>query len=490
MYSKITNPLPLSLSLTPAPHFPKKGSALLISIIFISVIGLLVGSYLKVALNEYKNSQGTFYNGALVNLAEGGLDDAFWAINHKNWDDWTISIDDAIKITENIRLSDSVNASVSLLVLDYQTFPIVISQAEVVLSSGKIYSKQLRAELGHRSIFANGLTAKEKLFFKGNNIMVDSFDSANGGYNYLTNRGDRGTVGSPSVEVDAVDVQNADVYGYVATGNAQPDFGPNARIYGADTPLGVKIDTDRIATDFVADFPLIPAPALSGANTSLPGGAISTIGTPGGAPEYYHLSNINLKKNEELVIDGPVVIIVDQTISVKGQIRLTQTGKAKIYVDGNIDIGGNGVVNETNVASNLIIYGTNGIAYGQDIFMHGNAYLTAAIYAPNANITLRGGGNSGVFFGAAVGTEISMVGNYSFHYDEQLGNFAGDDPFYQLKDWRELHTALHRIDFDSIIAQVSQGLDAVVGFWGDHIVPIPTSMPDYVHVVEEGVFGP
>jgi hypothetical protein len=108
--------------------------------------------------------------------------------------------------------------------------------------------------------------------------------------------------------------------------------------------------------------------------------------------------------------------------------------------------GGNGAINETGIPANLIIYGTNPTIGGQTIKLHGNGALHAAVFAPNAILEMKGGGNSGEMSGSAVAHSITITGNYAFHYDEALEEEGGGNPF-AVSLWRELVTSAERVTF-------------------------------------------
>ena len=91
-------------------------------------------------------------------------------------------------------------------------------------------------------------------------------------------------------------------------------------------------------------------------------------------------------------------------------------------------------MNMSGLSKNLIMYGT---ASSQTIKLHGNGAAQAAIYAPNADLELKGGGGTGVFMGAAVVKTAFVNGNFEFHYDEDLSNL-GSSGVYLVGGWREL----------------------------------------------------
>ena len=74
--------------------------------------------------------------------------------------------------------------------------------------------------------------------------------------------------------------------------------------------------------------------------------------------------------------------------------------------------------------------------------------LRGAVYASNADLSLSGGGNLCEFIGVALSYQISITGNYAFHYDEQLENFYGSDPIYKIIVWSEPTNNADRVPFD------------------------------------------
>jgi hypothetical protein len=77
---------------------------------------------------------------------------------------------------------------------------------------------------------------------------------------------------------------------------------------------------------------------------------------------------------------------------------------------------------------------------GQRIHLAGNGALSAAVYAPNADVRINGNGD---VMGAVVGRTIELTGNAAFHYDESLADLVADMPF-GLDGWRELLTPAER----------------------------------------------
>lgn len=425
----------------------KRGSVLMVTVILSAIMAVVIGSFVRLAHHENRQANLAFYANNSLNLAEGGVEQALHALNYEDWGNWTQSGGVALMDPIELDLGHNQTGIIQVKIRNYENEPIVIAEGRTVLPNRPSVTKQVEVHLSRRSLFANGITSRRGARFSGGNAHVDSYSSSLGPPSSV-NRNDNGSVASVSVETDAVDLSNSTIYGYVATGGSMPTVGPNGRIYGEDTPSGVDIDPTRIALDFASDFPEVEAPTayhewIPNINsTTFLGDATTDPDTP----KVYRVGNIDLSGHASLQIVGPVVLHVTGNVHVRGNafIQVASTGKAEFYIDNDFDIGGNGIVNATTTPANLLIYGTS--PFEQNISLHGNATLQAAVYAPNANISMEGGGGSGTMAGAIVGNRVNITGNYRFHYDEDLAEF-GPDRDYRMDHWREIHVVADRVEF-------------------------------------------
>ena len=113
-------------------------------------------------------------------------------------------------------------------------------------------------------------------------------------------------------------------------------------------------------------------------------------------------------------------------------------GPVNMYADGDVLIGGSGVVNETQVPSNLVFYGTSSVDRRFDIGGLANFY--GAIYAPTSEINLSGNGE---IYGSVIGHEINTNGLTRIHYDETLRDILGSGSDsssgkYSVENWQEI----------------------------------------------------
>lgn len=192
-----------------------------------------------------------------------------------------------------------------------------------------------------------------------------------------------------------------------------------------------KVDKSRITTDFYASFPDVGSPSLSSPSNTIPGSGTITGGD-------YELSSWTVSGNLRITGDTRIVVSGDIKLSGNVSIVIDSSATVEIYVQGDVAIAGNGILNSSQVPAQLLVFGTNTTEGGQDIKISGNGYLSGAVYAPNAVVTLNGGGNSGRVYGAVAGYDAKLTGNSHFSYDEALEGYNLGGSGYVIEEWAEL----------------------------------------------------
>jgi choice-of-anchor A domain-containing protein len=101
-----------------------------------------------------------------------------------------------------------------------------------------------------------------------------------------------------------------------------------------------------------------------------------------------------------------------------------------MYVNGNVNISGAGVVNGTQSASQCAIYGLPGCT---TITCGNSGAFIGTVYAPEAALTVSGsGGVSGGF----TASTITVSNSGQVHYDEHLTTLGGSG--YAVMSWNEI----------------------------------------------------
>ena len=472
-----------------SPRLPhsQRGSLLIVAMIICAVIGISLASYIKLSRTSLTISNRAFYNNGAMNLAETGLEESMYAINQMvadatyAWPGWnndgTLATSNAWRKWSNYTFDQGTTGVVRVYVYNYlgDAAPKIVARSTVTLggaTSGAI-EKWIEVTLAKTSKFANGLVAKQTITFSGNNATVDSYNSdpdnntATAAIPYSNaSRSDNGSVGSISVAVGTIGVNNADIFGYAATGGAAVSVGSQGLVGPFGTGSGT-IAPGHTSNNFSASFDPVTAPtatynAIGAINSTepLPVNVADPHVTIDGVDTYYYSSDSISLNNKTLTITAGKRVILQLTntstaISIgggSGALNIEAGAKLEIYTAGDIAIAGNGVMNggttsaTANQPINFQIWGTKTTGV-QDIKIAGNGVLSGIIYAPQGSVKINGNGDVS---GSVVANDITCVGNALFHYDESLGNFGAGNPFRVTK-WKELTSETDRAAYASLL---------------------------------------
>ena len=371
--------------------------------------------------------------------------------------------------------------------------PIITAEGVVRTTTGGLIRKQIRVSARNTNLFMPPFTAITDLDLNGGEI--DSYRMADGNYTVAPRRYET-TVASPSITVGNIDIGSpADIYGYVTVGvgtNNASSFINSVKgsITGADTAAGQTgvvqsgsnlVDANRIAFDFIQDFPM-PAEPTATFTDAVPSadanGMILLGDSTGAATRRYQFANYSVPNGQTILVVGPVEIKVLGELKLAGGAAFTvlsnsfataetkvkgktipgttytaKNASAIIYAYGNLAISGNGALTGgtipgTNISTDptkLQIFGMSPTTQSFDI--GGNGNLAAAIYAPHASVKFNGGGSSGYFAGATVANTITVNGNgYRVRFPEEMADMATSTT-YKISRWVELTNPADWQDF-------------------------------------------
>ncbi len=119
-----------------------------------------------------------------------------------------------------------------------------------------------------------------------------------------------------------------------------------------------------------------------------------------------------------IAVTCPSVLVQSNGFSI-ADIMILPGASLTIYVGGtNFSINGNDIVNESQLPRGFVMYCASSVtnfSYG------GNAPFAGVIIAPNAAVSVHGGGNNVTdFSGAIIAKSLNIFGNFNFHFDEAL----------------------------------------------------------------------
>jgi hypothetical protein len=216
--------------------------------------------------------------------------------------------------------------------------------------------------------------------------------------------------------------------------------------------LGAENVTGDIINEFYKEILPVQRPTnLPDAGTPTSVMNSTALTAKPGTPSYYQLSALHLSGQSVLHIKGAadgsetfcqVVVTGNISLSGQAQIKLDKGVHVRFFVVGDADITGNGFYNPNSPLA-LQLYGCDRpknadgtpASFGM-IKIAGNGGFCGAVYAPNYNIEIKGGGTTDTVFGAFVGHTVFMNGVTSIHYDEALAD-GGLITDYRIVSWFE-----------------------------------------------------
>lgn len=151
----------------------------------------------------------------------------------------------------------------------------------------------------------------------------------------------------------------------------------------------------------------------------------------GSSANPYEMGAVTIRSSDKLqLVGGPDIahpVYYDvASIDESGNAEIDVSGYVVLNVQGSISIKGNGVtsgVSGLNVPPEAVQL--QAACSGSCIAFGGNGAISAIVTAPNAGVTLGGGGSGGYMVGSIQANTISDQGGYPVHYDIQLNRFGG-----------------------------------------------------------------
>jgi len=388
-------------------HRPgEHGSIFLLALLILTVLFLLGASLIERSIAAVAHAATENRSAKSFQLAEAGVHKALWALNQPNgWLTYTGDSDlDLATGTVDIAVTPPPSQRGVFTESLY-----IISSAHLPGPNGGQRSPCTVRMITHKDprYFAYAVFGDQRVTIGNGTVTVkaDSYTSDDGTYGG-SNVGAKADIGTNSTAADAVTIlPQGEVHGNVTVGA------------GAPSPSGCVNNKGIITGDIAA----LGVPNLLPSIPSVPPGAIE-------------LGDIWLDANDELVLDAGTYHMTD--LDLFGSSQITCNGQVTLYIDMTTDstpdlrIGGNGIVNTSQIPSNLTIYCLEDVP---NITVSGNAALYAGIYAPQADIVL----NSGELYGSVIGRSITLNGATAHvHYDQALRDHA--NPRAIMRSWEIL----------------------------------------------------
>jgi hypothetical protein len=292
--------------------------------------------------------------------------------------------------------------------------------------------KMVQAEvaLSPNTAFIFGLFADSSacpaVTFSGN-LLTDSYTTA-GGQTYASSNtksgSDVGTNGGVTMS------GNATVNGIVGVLPPAP-VGPCA------TPFTTSGGASPATATYLTAPTVFPAPPLPNPPTpnttynppdptGCATGACMTPGTYG---------NISLSGKSDLTLAPGTYNINSLSMSGQSQISVSPPGAVVLNIGGTnqnnaLSLSGQGIINDNIPNDFMINYGGTGT-----VTLSGQGNTTGVLNAPLAPTTLSG---QGAWYGAILGSTLTISGNGAFHYDRNTSLAPPNNGYYTLISFREV----------------------------------------------------
>ncbi|GAB4316980.1 MAG: hypothetical protein Kow0074_05280 [Candidatus Zixiibacteriota bacterium] len=283
----------------------------------------------------------------------------------------------------------------------------------VILSTGwkseAVSTVELKALPSARNPFKFAAFGDDNARFCGT-TSTDSYDSDSG--SYLSSRVlDDGNVGSNGhIEICGT----ADIYGDAGTSSpGDMDITGSAIVHGDTTTTAAPIVLDPIPQADI-DYAYLNSYAPAGFS---------------GDYNYNPATrDLEVRPHKTLIMSSGTYYFRD--VDLKGEVVIPAGEQVKIYVVGDITVNSQAVVNQSGAPSQMLIFST-----GSSMTVNGGAEIRAAVYAPDTDFRLTGGGD---FYGSFITNTIFDAGGSSFHYDRSLEDLDLGGGGFDKVAWREL----------------------------------------------------
>jgi hypothetical protein len=409
------------------------GNALVVTLVLAMTIGTVLASYLGLIGSRYKVTVRSQSWNAAVPVMEAGVEEALTHIqddlNNPGANGWTAgTLSGQTVYSKQRTFSDRSYFLVNIYygAAGTTNTPYVYSTGFVPspLSPSSYISRTIKVAGTNVPLINLAFGAVSSIQMNGNGLAANSFDSSNPALS---------TNGQYDSSKTSTNGSVASVYGPVSFGNhniaGNLYLGPTAT-----TTVSSGQVSGQIYTDFNVSFPDVSLPTTSwvpAATTVVNGSTVYNFTANGD----YSVSG----SSDILVEPGATVRLrIDTTSFNPGNIHVLSTngtsGTLTVYqVSGSASMSGNVTV-DSGRARNFWYFGLPGVT---SVTYGGTSSFVGVMYAPEADLTLNGGGNNNGLIGASITKTITMNGHYNFHFDEDLLS-VGPSRGYIVTSWKEL----------------------------------------------------
>ncbi len=380
-------------------HPDQRGMILIVTVMIVLILALLGSAILTISGTEHQIAKNDQEIVQALYVAEGGLQTAINQLNQG------LLVPPAT-VTDSIGTIGEFTATVT-------NAPPPTGQQRIE-ATGYVPSQAAPRAVKQIAVVFQRPPKFDRPLFGGTGVTIsdgtlDSYDSAIGPYGgtNIASNGDVGSNGNITVK------------------------GTTAVVHGDATAGGVvSLQNGGTVTGTITNN---ATPPTAIPDVACPSGGYTKSVFPG-----YNSATGDLTVSGTLTLPAPGTYYF-HTVKVQGgaSLAVASGGHVDIYIGGQLTVSGGSMVNNSNLATNLTIWGC-GTDTTNWTFSSGGTQAYLAIYAPNHNFTLSGGGS--VYGSIFVEGALSDTGGSQIHYDEALGRVDGPSGRISLGrgSWTEL----------------------------------------------------
>lgn len=410
------------------------GSVLLATMGFVLAIAAFMVAYLYVVQNSNRSvSRAQAWNSALA-ITEAGIEEGLANLNQ-------VAITTNPIATTFNPFSHNLNGGTYYVSSSAAGVVSTITSTGVVSAplTGDAIPRAVRITAQRQALFSKGMVSMTTIDMKGNGVISDSYNSTNGPYSSAPH----GANGDVAALNGVVNIGN-----HTIDGNLY--LGPNSTYSPPQSGQGGV--TGTVYQDWNMQFPdaFLPTNDINGNLISWTPAPITNSGPSTIDHIFTNSGYYSITDNGNIIVAAGITVTLDvkqfsydlskATITIYG--GTTNAGSVIMYQEsGSVTLGGTssgGAFNNpptipSNRPENFVYFGLPGVT---SIKYNGSSDFVGVIYAPEADLELKGGGSGVNFSGSLIVKSLTIDGNYNIHYDTSLlGYYYG---YYVAGSWQEL----------------------------------------------------
>ncbi len=461
----------------------QQGTVILMCLMISAIIGLTLASYLILTQGQMVSVARSQTWNATISLTEAGIEDGLQLINKyagtfdqlTNWsgtataDGWTALSPNVFTVRRylggsyydayvtNAATTTPTVAAVGTIPWTYQyasapgSFYAQVGGPPSSTLGSTVRKVAVKTKVD--ALFNAAMAAIYTINLNGNFVKTDSFDSADPSYStggiYDPNKNKAGgDVVTDDTIINSISSGNADIRGHVRTGPKGTVYVGDQGVVGDLNYTANPANYGTIQQDWFADDMNVAWPDVTMPKSAnwLPSWFIAQNVTINGINYAYYFPSSGdyvlsgLTGSIYIGTNAAVRLWITGTVNLSGQTEIDiapVNASLVIYMSGSsFSTSGQAAIN--NYMQNAADFAIYGLPSCTSISINGNASITGVIYAPEADLTIGGGGNDYYdFVGSSVSKTVKMNGHMNFHYDENLRK-VGYGRGYIPTNWKEL----------------------------------------------------